>query len=68
LAGLLAVSDLDFTDKEKYLAHARERCEVWMKGYALLGDVDGVLYVYAKTQDDAPKISKKLLRVQKKSC
>jgi hypothetical protein len=28
--------------------HARARWNVWRKGYALLGDVDGVLYVYAK--------------------
>lgn len=31
-----------------HIAHARARVEVWRKGYALLCDVGGVLYVYAK--------------------
>ena len=30
----------------KHVEHARRRWEVWAKGYALLCDVDGVLYVY----------------------
>jgi len=47
-ASMLVVSDLDFPHKTKYIQHARERMEVWEKGYALLCDVDGVLYVYAK--------------------
>ncbi len=39
----------DFEGKDKYLAHAKARWEVWQKGYALLCDVNGVLYVYAST-------------------
>jgi hypothetical protein len=31
---------------KKHIKHARERMKVWRKGYALLGDVNGVLYVY----------------------
>lgn len=30
-----------------HLAHVRARVDVWRKGYALLCDVGGVLYVYA---------------------
>ena len=43
----IITSDLTFKDKEKHLAHAKARWEVWQKGYGLLCDVDGVLYVYA---------------------
>ena len=28
------------------IAHARARWDVWQRGYGLVGDVDGVLYVY----------------------
>jgi hypothetical protein len=31
--------------------HARARWNVWRKGYALVGDVDGVLYVYAREEE-----------------
>ena len=31
---------------EKYIQHARARMEVWRRGYGLLCDIDGVLYVY----------------------
>ena len=34
----------------KHLSHARARWQVWQKGYALLCDVNGVLYVYAKRE------------------
>ena len=34
--------------EEKHREHARARWEVWSKGYGLLCDVDGVLYVYEK--------------------
>jgi len=47
-AVFLAVSDLDFADKEKHFNHVKARWEVWTKGYALLCDVNGKLYVYAK--------------------
>ncbi len=30
----------------QHLTHARARMDVWRKGYGLLRDVDGVLYVY----------------------
>ena len=32
---------------KKHIKHARDRMKVWRKGYALRGDVNGVLYVYA---------------------
>jgi hypothetical protein len=32
---------------QKHINHAKARWRVWEKGYALLCDVDGVLYVYA---------------------
>ena len=47
IARFIVVEDLKFKDKEKHLAHAQARWEVWQKGYGLLCDVDGVLYVYA---------------------
>ena len=47
IARFIVVEDLEFKDKEKHLAHAQARWEVWKKGYGLLCDVDGVLYVYA---------------------
>jgi hypothetical protein len=43
----IITADLKFKDKEKHAAHAKARWEVWQKGYGLLCDVDGVLYVYA---------------------
>jgi hypothetical protein len=49
VAGYLAVGDLDFKDKDKYSEHALARWEVWQKGYVLLGDIDGKLYVCAIT-------------------
>ena len=48
IARFKVVDDLNFKDKAKHLAHAKARWEVWQKGYGLLCDVDGVLYVYAK--------------------
>ena len=47
LARFYVVEDLEFKDKAKHLAHVKARWEVWQKGYGLLCDVDGVLYVYA---------------------
>jgi hypothetical protein len=32
---------------EQHRQHAADRWQVWQKGYALYGDVDEVLYVYA---------------------
>jgi hypothetical protein len=37
----------DLEIAEIHRAHIRARWEVWLKGYAVLCDVDGVLYVYA---------------------
>ena len=48
MARMIVVSDLDYPDKKKHEKHVRERINVWCKGYGLLCDVDGVLYVYAK--------------------
>ena len=47
LASFIIVDDLKFKDKKKHYDHAKARWEVWQKGYGLLCDVDGVLYVYA---------------------
>ncbi len=44
----IIVSGLEFKDKEKHKKHVEARWEVWKKGYGLLCDVDGVLYVYCK--------------------
>ena len=38
----------DLSIDPKHIEHAEARWRVWQKGYALLCDVDGVLYVYAK--------------------
>ena len=53
----ILTSDLKFKDREKHLKHVKSRWEVWQKGYGLLCDVDGVLYVYCK---GSPKPSKPL--------
>jgi hypothetical protein len=34
----------------KFIAHARARWQVWQKGYGLLCDVKGVLYVYKRVR------------------
>jgi len=47
-AEMIVVSDLNYKDKAKHERHVNKRIEVWKKGYGLLCDVDGVLYVYAK--------------------
>jgi hypothetical protein len=51
-AAILLVKDLNFDRKEEHMRHAQEVIEVWKKGYALLDDVKGKLFVYA--QEDAP--------------
>ena len=45
----ILTSDLKVKDLEKHLNHVKARWEVWQKGYGLLYDVDGVLYVYSKS-------------------
>ena len=40
--------DLDI--EQEHLDHVDARWEVWLKGYCLLADVNGVLYVYAKEE------------------
>ena len=37
----------DLPIDQKHVDHAKKRWEVWEKGYALLCDINGVLYVYA---------------------
>jgi hypothetical protein len=49
-AKYIILDDVEFDEKEKYLAYVKARWEVWQKGYGLLCDVDGVLYVYAKEE------------------
>ena len=65
ISDYLITSDLDFKDKAKHLAHAKARWEVWQKGYGLLCDVDGVLYVYCKGKPQPAK--EKLSSLQKPS-
>lgn len=48
MASLISLSNFEFRDREKHTSHAKERVEVWQKGYGLMGDMDGVLYVYCK--------------------
>jgi hypothetical protein len=43
----ILVSDLSFKDKKKHQNFVNREWEVWTKGYGLLCDVNGVLYVYA---------------------
>jgi len=45
-AQLLVVADLEYPGKAKHQKHVKERLEVWRRGWGLLCDVDGVLYVY----------------------
>ena len=40
-------ADLQLDDTHR--AHAKARMDVWRRGWALLGDVNGVLYVYGVT-------------------
>lgn len=50
LAGLLAIRRDDPNlpkDIEKYVEHARSRVRVWQKGYGLVCDVFGTLYVFS---------------------
>jgi hypothetical protein len=48
-AGYLA-TDVPFEHREEYFKHVMARLEVWLKGYALLCDIDGELYVYASDE------------------
>ena len=43
---MIVIMDLDIDFK--HFEYANRVMEVWRKGYALLCDVDGILYVYAK--------------------
>lgn len=51
----ILASDLEIKDKEKHLEHVKARWEVWQKGYGLLCDVDGVLYVYCMGAQKLPR-------------
>ena len=46
----LVCQHLPIKDKKKHFAHAKARMRVWQKGYALLYDVNGVLYVYSNKE------------------
>ena len=46
MAHMYATADLAV--HEKHRVHARARWEVWTRGYGLLRDVGGVLYVYRR--------------------
>ena len=45
----IIISDIDYSNKKKHEEHIDSRIEVWRKGYGLLCDIDGVLYVYARS-------------------
>ena len=64
-ADFIIVSDLDFKDKAKHQAHVDARIEVWRKGYGLLCDVDGVLYVYAVKPKTPPTKEQRQLEAKK---
>jgi hypothetical protein len=59
-AQYLAVADLEFSSKLRYIKYVTERMEAWKKGYGVLNRVDGVLNVYAKGH--APKKAEVKLR------
>ena len=44
--------------KTKHLRHVNARMDVWRKGYCLLCDVNGTLYVYAKKRLDGEKVTR----------
>ena len=46
LYGRALVSEWNFESKHR--THIKQRMEVWQKGFGLLCDVDGVLYVYKR--------------------
>ena len=65
-ARIIVASDLDYKDKAKHQAHVDARFEVWRKGYGLLCDVNGVLYVYAvKATKTPPTKAEKQLEAKK---
>ncbi len=47
LASALFTRENDYEGRDKTIAAAKERMEVWEKGYGLAAEKDGVLYVYA---------------------
>ena len=48
VSSIIITSDLEFKDCEKHRKYAQARWEVWKKGYGVVFDVNGVLYVYCK--------------------
>jgi hypothetical protein len=48
MAHLTLVKDFEFPSKEKYSRHIQQRVNAWQKGYGVIGDVNGLLYVYCK--------------------
>lgn len=46
LASILVCDGINLD--ERHAVHARARWDVWMRGFGLLCDVDGVLYVYRR--------------------
>ena len=46
MAAMHLTSDLDVANEHR--AHTAKRWDVWVRGYGLLCDVDGVLYVYKR--------------------
>ena len=48
MAQFLICAHLPIKNKDKHFAHVKARMQVWEKGYGLVCDVDGVLYVYSK--------------------
>ena len=64
-ARYILTSDLKFKDKAKHLKHVLARWEVWQKGYGLLCDVNGVLYVYT-VKPQSPESDKDKIAVLEK--
>jgi len=62
LSDCIITHDMNVKDKERHMSHAKARWEVWNKGYGLLCDVEGVLYVYAKKSEGPEDIYKSIRR------
>jgi hypothetical protein len=48
MAHLILVADREFEDKGPYLRMVKSMMDVWEKGYGLMGESHGVLYVYCR--------------------
>ena len=51
LAKLISVSDQTFVKKDEYLKHAKERMDAWLRGYHVVAEVKGQIWVWSTRQD-----------------